>query len=175
LTNYEEEKNELERYQLIFDLISERFKVEWQLTNDLDTKASSLIGFVGIILSLEGIFVSLILTNLKLTNNFFWLYLIFLVSIIPLICSMISGLMAFRVQEWDYAPDAKNLIKDYAKSHLSKLTILEDYSEIFSDILIDNRPKNEQKAKFIQLGYIFLTIGIIFVIAFISIILLIWR
>ena len=73
MTNYEEEKNELERYQLIFDLISERFKVEWQLTNDLDTKASSLIGFVGIILSLEGIFVSLILTNLKLTNNFFWL------------------------------------------------------------------------------------------------------
>ena len=41
------------RDQFIYELITDRFRLEWQRTNDLDGKASSVIGFVGIILSLE--------------------------------------------------------------------------------------------------------------------------
>ncbi len=40
------------RDQLIYELITDRFRLEWQRTNDLDGKASGIIGFVGIIVSL---------------------------------------------------------------------------------------------------------------------------
>ena len=56
---------------------------------------------------------------------------------------MISGLIASRVQKWDYAPNTKNLILDYAKTDFNKLNVLKDYSEVFSGILIENNPKNK--------------------------------
>jgi len=39
--------------EFIYELIADRFRLEWQRINDLDGKASGIIGFVGIIVSLQ--------------------------------------------------------------------------------------------------------------------------
>lgn len=41
------------RDYLIYELITDRFRLEWQRINDLDRKASGIIGFVGIIVTLQ--------------------------------------------------------------------------------------------------------------------------
>jgi hypothetical protein len=48
-------KEETERRdRLIFELITERFRLEWQRISDLDGKAMGIIGFVGIIYPILG-------------------------------------------------------------------------------------------------------------------------
>jgi hypothetical protein len=48
-------KEETERRdRLIFELITERFRLEWQRISDLDEKAMGIIGFVGIIYPILG-------------------------------------------------------------------------------------------------------------------------
>jgi hypothetical protein len=42
------------RDRLIFELVTERFRLEWQRISDLDGKAIGIIGFVGIIYSILG-------------------------------------------------------------------------------------------------------------------------
>jgi hypothetical protein len=46
------EDTEIKRDDLIFDLIKRRFDAERDTSNNLDSKASSLIGFVSIVVGL---------------------------------------------------------------------------------------------------------------------------
>ena len=58
------------RDRLIYELIKDRFHLEWQRTNILDGKASGSIGFVGIIRTLQaGLGVFFLKTSLKLTSS----------------------------------------------------------------------------------------------------------
>ncbi len=175
-----EEPDESDKWELIFNLINDRFKSEWNLIDELDTKATSLIGFVGVILSFEGIFAGFFLENISITDNFFKpLYGIFVISVVVLISAMACGLIAFRVQRWPYAPDSVSLLQDYGSNGLfypntSKLDILKDMSDVVSSTIKIVKDKNNKKAKFIEIGLILLIIGIAFLMVFIAL-LIIWR
>jgi hypothetical protein len=68
--NKRQDKTE-KRDQLIYELIAERFRLEWQRTNVLDGKASGIIGFVGIILTLQAGLWSFLLKEIPRTCEFY--------------------------------------------------------------------------------------------------------
>jgi len=61
------------RDEFIYELIADRFRLEWQRTNDLDGKASRIVRFVGIIVSLQAGLGSLLLKELPRTCGFFFI------------------------------------------------------------------------------------------------------
>jgi hypothetical protein len=50
ITSEEESK----RDKLIYDVVNDRYDQEWKRTNDLDSKASNVTGFAGLLATLTG-------------------------------------------------------------------------------------------------------------------------
>ena len=162
-----------QRDQLIYDAINNRFSLERQRTNNLDQKASSIIGFVGIMVSLQVGLGGLLIKEIPKYNNFYVLFSVFFVSgILSLICSIICGLKAYHVKKWKLVPDTEYLIKEYAKKDKSRTDILRILSAEISDSIKHNGEINDKKAKFIEYSSIFLVLGIALTFIFIFSILL---
>lgn len=162
------------RDQLIYEFITDRFRLEWQRTNDLDGKASSIIGFVGIIVSLQAGLGSFLLKEIPRTCECYTLLcLLFLLGIILLMCSILCGLRAYYVKTWKVVPDPGHLIEEYAKKDRSRIDILRIVSEEISGAVSKNMATNDEKAKFIRYGFIFLVLGIGMVFIFVCCLLLV--
>jgi len=162
-----EEETE-KRDQFIYELIADRFRLEWERTNDLDGKASGIIGFVGIIVSLQAGLGSFLLKEIPRTSEFYIpLCALFLLGIIFLMCSIFYGLKAYYVKTWKVVPDPEHLIEEYAKKDRSKIDIQRIVSKEISVAVTENKATNDKKAKFIRDGFIFLVLGISMVIIFV--------
>jgi hypothetical protein len=156
------------RAQFIYELIADRFRLEWQRANDLDGKASSIIGFVGIIVSLQAGLGSFLLQSISRTSEYYaQLSLLFLLGIIFLMCSILFSLKAYYVKTYKVVPDTEYLIEEYAKKGRSRIDILKEVSATISDVVTKNKSIIKGKVKFIQGGFIFLVLGIGMVIIFV--------
>ena len=156
------------RDQLIYELIADRFRLEWQRTNDLDGKASGIIGFVGIIVSLAAGLGGFLLKEIPRTCDFYiHLCALFLLGIIFLMCSILCGLKAYYLKAWKVVPDPEYLIEEYAKKDRSRIDILRIVSAEISDAVTKNKLTNDEKAKFIRYGFISLVLGIGMIIIFV--------
>lgn len=155
------------RDQLIYELIADRYRLEWQRTNDLDGKASGIIGFVGIIVSLQAGLGSFLLKEIPQTSEFYILCILFLLGIVFLMCSILCGLKAYYVKPWEVVPYPDYLIKEYAQKDRSRIDILRRVSATISGVVTKNKVTNDEKAKFIKGGFIFLVLGIGMVIIFV--------
>ena len=161
------EENE-KRDQLIYELIVDQFHLEWQRTNILDGKASSIVGFVGIILSLEAGLGGFLLKEISRTSECYALLCsLFLSGIVLLMCSILCGLKAYYVKAWKVVPDPEHLIEEYAKKDKSRIVILKIVSKEIADSIKDNKKANDERVKFIKGGFIFLALGIGMTIIFI--------
>jgi hypothetical protein len=157
------------RDQLIHDLIKDRFRLEWYRTRDLDGKASGIIGFVGIIVSLQAGLGSFLLNEIPRTCEFYiHLCVLFLLGIIFLTCSILCGLKAYYVKTWKVTPDPEYLIEEYAKKDRNKIDILRIVSAEIAGTVAENKATNDEKAKFIRYGFIFLVFGIGMAIIFLG-------
>lgn len=162
------------RDYLIYELIVDRFRLEWQRIDNLDRKASGIIGFVGIILSLQAGLGGFLLKEVPRTYEFYVpLCTLFLSGIILLMCSILCGLGAYNIKLFKVVPETGHLIEEYAKKDRSRINILRIYSQEFSKAVIENEAKNNKKAEFIKIGFLFLILGIFFVILFVSVLLLV--
>ena len=156
------------RDQFIYELIADRFHLERQRTSDLDGKASSVIGFVGIILSLEAGLGCFLLREIPRTSECYALLcLLFLLGIIFLMCSILSGLKAYYVKVWKVVPDPEHLIEEYGKKDKSRADILRIASKEIADSIKHNEETNDEKVKFIKCCFIFLVLGIGMIIIFV--------
>lgn len=156
------------RDQLIYELIANRFRLEWQRTNDLDGKASGIIGFVGIIVSLQAGLGSFLLKEIPRTCEFYiHLCTLFLLGIIFLMCSILCGLKAYYVKTWKAVPDPEYLIEEYGKKDRNRIDILRKVATEISAAVAENKATNDEKAKFIRYGFIFLVLGIGMVFIFV--------
>jgi len=157
------------RDQFIYELIADRFRLEWARTNDLDGKASSVIGFVGIILSLEAGLGGFLLKEISRTSECYTLLCcLFLLGLVFLMCSILYGLKAYYVKTWTVVPDPDYLIEEYAKNEdISRTEILRKVSKEISESVKKNKEINDEKVKFIKQGFIFFVFGIGMVIIFI--------
>lgn len=162
------------RDYLIYELIIDRFRLEWQRTNDLDEKASGIIGFVGIIASLQALLGGFLLKEVPKTYEFYVpVCIFFILAIILLMCSLLCGLGAYDIKFFKVVPETRHLIEEYAKKDRSRITILRIYSQEFSKAVLINEVKNNNKAEFIKMGLVFAILGIFFVLLSASVLLLI--
>ena len=162
------------RDEFIYELISDRFRLEWARTNDLDGKASSVIGFVGIILSLEAGLGGFLLKEISRTSECYALLcFLFLLGLVFLMCSILCGLKAYGVKTWIVVPDTEHLIEEYAKNNRSKSDILILVSTEISAAVVKNAATNDEKVGFIRQGFIFFVLGIGMTILFICCLLLV--
>lgn len=162
------------RDEFIYELIADRFRLEWARTNNLDGKASSVIGFVGIILSLEAGLGGFLLKEISRTSECYALLcFLFLLGLLFLMCSILCGLRAYNVKTWSVVPDTEHLIEEYAKKDRSKSDILRLVSAEISAAVVKNAATNDEKVGFIRQGFIFFVLGIGMTILFICCLLLV--
>jgi len=152
-TNAKVENNELQpvkEIDTIYNAVVNRFDLEIDRKKELDSKATNLIGFVGITASLVTGFGG---TYLKMPTIKEWdLSALFLLS--PIISfvfvlafffiSFIFVLRALQIKEFTYVPSAFNLIGAYANSE--KETILRDLTDDYAIAIKDNKEENDTKA-----------------------------
>jgi hypothetical protein len=65
------------------------------------------------------------------------------------------------------------LIENYGKRDRSRIAILRIVAKELSNAIIKNKATNDDKCRFINLGFVFLILGIVFVIIFIGSLLLV--
>jgi hypothetical protein len=166
----EKDEQKIEKHdQLIYDIIRERFRLEWQRIINLDSKASGIIGFVGIIISLQAGLGGFLLNAVPRDSNFYCpLCALFLSGIILLMCSILCGLKAYYVKAWKIVPETKRFIEECAKKDRSRIDILRMVSQDLSEAVTYNSANNDIKAKCIKIGLGFLIFGIVFVILFVG-------
>lgn len=154
----------VERVQLIYNVVYEQFRIEWQLTGDLDQKASNIIGFVGIMVSLLlGLGTPRLMESVTSNNIYFNSNIFFVLGIFSLLCSIFCSLIAYYTREWDIGLDTEYFIKEYGEKGIDSINILKNLSKKINKSLIDVKDKNDNKVKFINYSFIFLIIGIFMV------------
>lgn len=156
-----EAENELmERDKLVLDLVSERFKVEWNLGSELDGKSSSLAGFVGIIISLQVGFGTILIDKIPETNQYHvYLYLFYFLGIIFLICSILFAFKAYYLKDYSVVPNPEELIH-MAEDGETQQEIVRKIAVDMKIATLENKELNDSKANNIIYGFIFLVLGI---------------
>ncbi|HPJ29965.1 MAG TPA: hypothetical protein PLZ42_01075 [Methanothrix sp.] len=164
--------DELEkRDQLIYDSVIRRFDAEWERKINLDGKMTGLISFIGVILTLDAGLGGFLLKEVEETNGFrMYLCLIFVLSIVFLMGSMIQGLRSYAMTEkWAIVPDPDYLIEEYAMKNRDRTDILRNTAIETKDATIYNKVQNDEKSRLISSSCLLLACGVIVSIIFIFI------
>ena len=154
----EEEKK---RDELIYKIVVERYDLEWKRTNDLDSKASSVTGFAGLLATLTaGI------AEFFPKAHYQWL---FLIPLTLFILSAVFGLLAYWITSFEAInPDA--LIQGYGNR--TEIEALRAFTATTSKHTMRNYSLNQRKVWRIYGAFILLVlaIGLFFVFAIINLI-----
>ncbi len=158
---------EQERDLLIFNLIQRRLDGEWQRLRDLDSKASNMIGFVSVAVSLllgTGTisFMNVGTLDPNLASFFF-------VGTGLLIGSIILGMVGYKVREWTDVPDVRHLIDEYKDKPYGK--VLQKNAGTMAKVVEELEDKLNDKARFIDIAWYLLIAGLILVFIFVIIVL----
>jgi hypothetical protein len=164
----EEEKN-VERVKLIYDSIMNRYNFEWDKHKFLDEKASGLIGFVGIILALQGGIGAILIKDATIKGTFFMIMNeVFILGVLCLTLSIICGLIAYYIQEcWALVPKAHYLTEECGAKDRSRIDIMCVMGQEMADSINFNSSTNNRKMNFIIGGFILLIIGLLLNLSFI--------
>jgi hypothetical protein len=159
-----------DRDELIFDLIKRRVETELNRTNNLDSKAGSIVGFVSILAGLLLGGGSLLfggqmnnlhfdLTDIKSNLYFFGVALLLL--------SIGLSLFALRVRKWIAVPNVTTLIERYTE--LSYEEVLKRNAGEMARSVTDSEKQNNAKGRYLEYSWTLLILGLI--ITFTSVIL----
>lgn len=146
------------RDQLIFDLITRRFEIEINRRIGLDQKASSLIGFEGIIVGIFSAGTGLLFPQNSDSGPPFTFILFALIGLGILGVSLLLSLYAFRLREWQSPPDTEYLLREYTKK--TWIETLRANAVELSKALVHNTAINDNKAKYVKASWSLLVIGI---------------
>jgi ABC-type antimicrobial peptide transport system permease subunit len=143
--------------QLIKEMLFNAYDTEWQRTRDIEQKASSSIGFVGIILTLTIATLSTILVNSKdITREQIFFSSIFSSIGIALILflmglSIYYGVKTISVKNWKF-PSASKLL-DHCKEKKTDDEILEIMFENYTKIITLNSNLNDEISKYLRYSH----------------------
>ncbi|MGV8087662.1 MAG: hypothetical protein ACP5NU_01210 [Methanomicrobiales archaeon] len=161
----------IQRDRFIFDLIEKRAESEKERSNILDSKASNIIGYVGLIIGLLVTVISFIFGDLAKNEVIIKYYssyrILLLFGIIFLLGSIIASIHAYFVREYQIVPSTKTLIENYAKEDRDITTTLRRVSQEMSDVLYDNKQIIDEKAKSIKISLTLFAIGIGLIVLFV--------
>jgi hypothetical protein len=160
------EEIETKRHELFFNLASTRYKHEVERRGALDTKASSMIGYVTIV---TGIMVGVGSFNIISALDTGLRYLSYFLGIGALVVSILASMLALRIRDWITVPEEPWLE-----------TIWDDPTNDYRDVLKgvgtkmlrashENGRTNDKKSRFIKWSWYFLVGGIAWLVIFVGI------
>jgi hypothetical protein len=156
----DEERN---RDKLIYEIIVDRYEQEWKRTNDLDSKASNITGFAGLLATLSG---GITAGITQILPQMHYKYL-FVMPLIVFVLSAVSGLMAYWLTSFSaISPEA--LIQEYANR--TEREVLRRFVATTSLLTMDNFHRNQRKVKWLYPAFLLLVgaIGLFFVITIVN-------
>jgi hypothetical protein len=142
-------KEEKQRDKLIYDIILDRYNLEWNSHNELDSKASGLVGFAGVLATLT-VGVAQFVPNPSYGPLFYLPSLFFIVTVI-------FGLFGYGLGK--YKTIRPNVFIETYKNK-TKTEVLREYVATISEMTMHNLHQNQNKVKWIRLALIFLITAI---------------
>jgi len=156
-------EGERRRDKLIYEIIFDRFEQEWKRTNDLDSKASNVTGFAGLLATLSG-GITAGITEILPQMHYKQL---FVIPLILFVLSAIFGLLAYWLTSFS-AIDPEALIREYGNRTETK--VLRTVVPTISILTMDNFRRNQRKVRWLYVAFLFLVlaIGLFFVITVVN-------
>lgn len=148
-----EEERERRRDKLIYEIIVDRFKQEWKRTDDLDSKASSVIGFAGVLATLNG---GIVAGITEIIPQMQYKHL-FVIPLIIFVLSAVFGLLAYWLTSFS-AIDPEAMIREYADR--TETEVLRTFVATTSILTMDNFQRNQRKVKFLYVAFVLLVVAI---------------
>ncbi|MGQ0772111.1 MAG: hypothetical protein ACT4NT_05005 [Nitrososphaerota archaeon] len=158
-----EEKSDAERDELIFDLIKRRLDEEWQRLQNIDNKASSLVGFLAVAVSF--LLGSAFLGFFEYDKSDKQIALIFIIGVGMLILSIVFALYGFKVRNWVAVPDVSKLLKDYTTKPYD--FVLKKNAATMAQAVMELEVKIDKKAKHLNCAWYSTIVGLILVFVFV--------
>ena len=140
-----------ETLELIYNEVKDRLNTQFQSLDGLNTKASVVIGFVGVIIG-----ISLQLYSQSNTYLFCSCMILFMISIF-------FSFSAYKIKSYRIDPKPRALTEKYLMEDDKKVKkqLIDNFIESFED----NKNKIEKKGKYINCSLIFLFVGLIVLIS----------
>lgn len=142
------------RDELLYKIIVERFELEWKRTNDLDSKASNVTTFAGLLVTLTG---GIIAGIGEILPQMHYKYL-FIIPLLVFVSSAIFGLLAYWLT--DFAGiNPETLIQEYGDR--SKIGILRTVIPTISILTMTNFERNQEKARWLYIAFLSLVLAVV--------------
>lgn len=157
--------------QIIKEMLFNAYEAEWQRTHDIEHKASTIIGFVGIIFSLTIATLSTILvyTDETTRNKIFFSSIFSPIGIFLILSfmalSIFCGILTISVKEWKY-PSANKFL-EHCKEVDDESDILETVFENYKQNTVTNSNLNDKIAKYLKASHNLFLASLISLIIFI--------
>ena len=151
------------RDKLIYEVVNDRYELEWKRTNDIDSKASNLTGFAGLLATLTSTLTAGITRFLPHVHY----EILFLIPLTLFIFSVFFGLLALWTTSFD-AINPQALIDGY--SNKTELATLIAVTATMSKHTLHNASLNGRKIKRIYVSLVLLVLAVIlfFVVSIIN-------
>ncbi len=167
--------NILEQNKLLLDLALHRYDEDERRNQLVDSKNSSFIAFLGVMLTIQSTLISYIITfiNGKLTLEVIILVIVFVGSLICYAISLGYFVSSLKfLSKFQVAPVVSELI-DFGKSNTSEEYIIQNTIVSLDKCIEDNTVLSEEKTSKGIHGCMFLELGVIFTVIFIALFILI--
>lgn len=173
-----EKQDDIEFIKIIHDSITTMHQIEWQRTRDIESKATGIVGFVGVVFSLTIASLATIisasddLTREKILSDInLYTYILILVL---MILSIAFGILALTVKNWKYI--AADGFIDFCNEE--KKTINEIFIKLIKSntkTICDNCEQNNQIADWLRWSYFLFIMSVIILLYYVVKLLYIFR
>ena len=154
---------EIDEYNdFLLEIIMNRYDLEWKRTYQIESKATSLVGFIGVIFSI----MIISLTSTSKPSTFMDLFLLNC-NIIFLLSSLIFGVCVLYLKNRWFLNANRFLNKYNDQNHIPKYSMVQNLCQSFKKGIKDNKDQNDSQAEFLLYSYISFTLGIIFMLIFV--------
>jgi len=146
-------EEERRRDKLIYEIIVERFKLEWKRTNDLDSKANNVTGFAGLLATLNG---GIVAGITEIIPQMPYKHL-FVIPLIIFVLSAVFGLLAYWLESFSVInPEA--MIQEYSDG--TETEVLRTYVATTSFLTMFNLQRNNWKMRLLYVAFVLLVVAI---------------
>lgn len=154
----------------IFGEVKVRYEFEHDRSSQLDSKASALVGWIGLIITVILAVGNVLFSSpdlLRQINLSTYGIVLLGASVFSLIAALMVGLVAFRLIDYKVVPEPLHLIQRYGGQDRTKT--LRIYTQMMAKVTVYNIEQNEKKVNYITATWALFIAGMLLSSVFILI------
>lgn len=156
-----EEDEEVKRDQLIYDIFIRRSQSEYERTRHLESKATTIVGFVGIIFSLVSPTGINLLDKVKDSDSLLLSILLYVFGLFFLVSTLYCALICLYIKKWNAIPNAEYFMDNYVINNKNRSNILAKLSMELCHSIKESEKNNESKAQYLKFSILLFATGIL--------------